>query len=78
VGRLRDDDGYSYNEIHNIEKMNNYPTGVWDVIHSLGLQRETTDFYVLDKTPAFQDARSDTQLISSVPFSPYNKATTAS
>ena len=30
------------------------------------LQRETTDFYVLDKTPAFQDARSDTQQISSV------------
>jgi hypothetical protein len=30
------------------------------------LQRETTDFYVLDKTPAFEDARSDTPQISSV------------
>ena len=29
------------------------------------LQRETTDFYVLDKTPAFEDAKNDTQLISS-------------
>jgi hypothetical protein len=30
------------------------------------LQREIADFYVLDTTPAFQDARSDTRQISSV------------
>ena len=62
-------DGYSYTTKFIVFKKKKRIINIpreFETSSTVCLQRETTDFYVLNKTPAFQDARGDTQQISLV------------